>query len=42
LISSMPEVEYQRVIATMDACLRAGFQNVMFGINPEAPATPTP
>ena len=33
LIGADPSVEYQNVIAAMDACIRAGFSNIQFSVN---------
>lgn len=41
LIAPMPDVEYQRVISAMDACVRAGFTNIMFGFGAEPSAGPS-
>lgn len=34
LIGAEPGVSYQCVISTMDACVRAGFGNIQFAVNP--------
>jgi biopolymer transport protein ExbD len=34
LIGAEPSVAYQCVISTMDACVRAGFGNIQFAVNP--------
>ncbi|MFQ5429590.1 MAG: ExbD/TolR family protein [Phycisphaerae bacterium] len=34
LIGAEPGVVYQAVISTMDACVRAGFHNIQFSVNP--------
>lgn len=34
LIASEPDVAYQNVISAMDACVRAGFSNIQFAVNP--------
>jgi len=38
VISTEPSVEYQNVVSTMDACVRAGFSNIQFALN----SGPTP
>ena len=35
LIGAEPGVEYQHVISAMDACVRAGFSNIQFSVNPD-------
>ena len=34
LIGAEPNVQYQYVISAMDACVRAGFSNIQFSVNP--------
>jgi len=38
LIAAEPEVSYQSVISAMDACVRAGFGNIQFAVNPDIEA----
>ncbi len=35
LIDAEPEVAYQYVISAMDACVRGGFANIQFAVNPK-------
>jgi biopolymer transport protein ExbD len=36
LIGAEPGVAYQQVISAMDACVRAGFSNIQFGLSSSA------
>lgn len=39
LIGAAPAVEYQHVISAMDACVRAGFGNILFSVGGTGRAT---
>jgi len=43
LIGAAPDVQYQHVISAMDACLAAGFENILFCVGRTiAPSRPSP